>query len=121
MISTFWLKFRLAIDLLLNLFDLVAKDEIKLKVLFNFFNTMHNGCMVFNTNFAGDFGCTKREFLLEKEHGDLAGGFNIGDTRFAAHFLNGNLIIFGDLFDDLFGGDGSELGRFIDRDGAVLD
>ena len=46
---------RLSIDFLLDFFDLVAEGEVKFEVLFNFFNAVHNGGVVFNADFGGDF------------------------------------------------------------------
>ena len=53
----------LAIDFLLNLFDLVAKGEVELKVGFDFFNTVHDSGVVFEANFACDFSSAHREFF----------------------------------------------------------
>ena len=49
------MKVFLAIDFLLNLGDLVAKGEIKLKVVFDFLDAVHDGSMIFDTDFGGDF------------------------------------------------------------------
>ena len=54
-ISTTW-DFGLGIDFLLNLGDLVAEDEIKLEVLVDFLDAMHDGGVIFNTDFGGDLG-----------------------------------------------------------------
>ena len=49
----------LAIDFLLDFFDLVTKSEIKFEVLFDFFDTMHNSGVIFDADFGGDFISTK--------------------------------------------------------------
>ena len=45
----------LAIDFLLDFFDLVAESEVEFEVLFDFFDTVHDGGVVFDANFGGDF------------------------------------------------------------------
>ena len=59
-ISTIFVNFvifgRLAIDFLLDFFDLVAEDEVEFEVGLDFFDTMHDGSVVFDANFEGDFG-----------------------------------------------------------------
>ena len=58
MICTFWEIFGLAIDFLLNFFNLVTEGEIEFKIGFDFLDTVHDGSMVFNANFIGDFSGT---------------------------------------------------------------
>ena len=53
----------LAIDFFLDFFDLVAKGEIKLEIIIDFLDTMHDGGMVFDTDFASDFIGAKSEFF----------------------------------------------------------
>ena len=55
--------FRLIIDFLLNLGDLVAEDEIKAEILVDFLDTVHDGSMVFDADFGGDFGGTETELF----------------------------------------------------------
>ena len=62
-ISTILVMFRLIIDFLLNLGDLVAEDEIETEVLVDFLDTMHDGSMVFDANFGGDFGGAEAELF----------------------------------------------------------
>ena len=45
----------LAINLLLDFFDLVAEDKVEFKFVFDFFNTVHNGGVVLYTYLGGDF------------------------------------------------------------------
>ena len=48
----------LAIDLLLDFVNLIAQGEINPQVVFDFGNTMHDGGVILDANFAGDFGGT---------------------------------------------------------------
>ena len=48
----------LIINFLLNLGDLVAKSKIKLEIIFDFFDTVKDSGVVFDTDFGGDFGST---------------------------------------------------------------
>mgnify|MGYP006974430569 CR=1 FL=1 len=63
---------------------------------------MHNGGVIFDADFGGNFSGAETEFFGEEIHGDLAGGFNIADAGFATqvsaavlwplvHFLAGPL------------------------------
>ena len=54
-ISTIW-DFRLSIDFLLDLGELVAEDEIELEVLVDFFDAVHDGSVILDADFGGDFG-----------------------------------------------------------------
>ena len=69
--------FRLVIDFLLNLGDLVAENEIKTEVLVDFLDTMHDGGVIFDADFGGDFGGAEAKLFGEEVHGDLAGGFDV--------------------------------------------
>ena len=100
-ISTFW--YRLVIDFLLDFGDLVAKDEIETEVLVDFLDAVHDGGVIFDADFGGNFSGAETEFFGEEIHGDLAGGLNVGYAGFATHFLRGELEITGDFVDDLFG------------------
>ena len=62
-ISTILVMFRLIIDFLLNLGDLVAEDEVETEVLIDFLDTMHDGSMVFDANFGGNLGGAETEFF----------------------------------------------------------
>ena len=46
----------LAIDFLLDFFNLITEIEIEFEVLFDFFDAMHDGGVIFDANFDGDFG-----------------------------------------------------------------
>lgn len=46
----------LAINLLLDVFYLIAQGEVEFEIGFDFFNTMHNGGVVFDADFGGNFG-----------------------------------------------------------------
>ena len=46
----------LAIDFLLDFLDLIAEGEVEFELLSNFFNAMHDGGVIFDTDFIGDFG-----------------------------------------------------------------
>lgn len=118
-ISTFW--YRLVIDFLLDFGDLVAKDKVETEVLIDFLDAVHDGGVIFDTNFGGNLGGAETEFFREEVHGDLAGGLDVGYAGFAAHFLRGELEIAGDFVDDLFGIDRVGAGGFVDGDGAILD
>ena len=113
--------FRLIIDFLLDFGDLVAEDEIKTEILIDFLDTMHDGGVVFDADFGGDFGGTEAELFGEEIHGDLTSGFDVADAGFATHFLGSELEIFGDFVDDLFGVDRMWASGLIDGDGSVLD
>ena len=52
----------LAIDMLLDFFDLVAEGKIELEVFVDFFDAMHDSSMVFDTDLGGDFGGAELEF-----------------------------------------------------------
>ena len=41
---------------------------------------MHDGGMILDADFGGDFGGTTADFFGNDKHGDLAGVFNIGDA-----------------------------------------
>ena len=99
---------------------MVAKSEIELEVLFDFFDAVHDGGMVFDADFGGDFIGTETEFGGKDKHGDLTSGFDVGDARFTGEFFNRKIVVFGDLFNDLFWGGGTKFRRFIDTDGSVL-
>ena len=59
-ISTFCSIYNmLAIDFLLDFFNLVAQSEIEAKVCFDFLNAMHYSGVILNANLSGDFGGTK--------------------------------------------------------------
>ena len=45
----------LAIDFLLDFFDLVAEGEIELEVIVDFFDAVHDGSVIFDADFGGDF------------------------------------------------------------------
>ena len=107
--------------MLLDLLDLVAKSKVELKVVFNFVYTVHDCSVIFNTDLRGDFGGTHREFSGEEEHGDLAGGFDIGDARFTSELLGGEVIIFSNFFYDLFAGSGAEFAGLSNTGGAIFD
>ena len=62
-ISTFLVVVRLVIDFLLDFGDLVAEDEVKTEVLVDFLNTMHDGGVIFDTDFGGYLGSTKSKFF----------------------------------------------------------
>ncbi len=94
---------RLVIDFTPNFFDLIAKGKIKLEVTFDFINTMHDGTVVFDANFSGDFGGTEAKFFLEEKHCDLAGVFDVGDARFAFELIRSETIVFGDFVDNTLG------------------
>ena len=51
----------------------------------------------------------------------MAGGLDVGDAGFAAHFFDGEIVELGDFVYDLFTGNWAEFARFIDADGAVFD
>ena len=53
----------LSIESLLDFGNLVTEDEIEFKVLVDFLDAMHDGGMVFNANFDGNFGGAETEFL----------------------------------------------------------
>ena len=69
--------FNLVIDFLLNFGDLVAKDKVETEVLVDFLDAMHDGGVVFDANFGGDFGGAEAKFFGEEIHGDLAGGLDV--------------------------------------------
>ena len=100
---------------------MVTENKIELEVVFNFFDTMHDGGVVFDADFGGDFGGTEAELFGEEIHGDLTSGFDVADAGFATHFLGSELEIFGDFVDDLFGVDRMWASGLIDGDGSVLD
>ena len=54
----------LTINTLLDFFDLVTQDEVKFEVFLDFFDAVHNGGVVFNADFGGDFGGTEAEVVL---------------------------------------------------------
>ena len=58
-ISTIFVIFvifgRLAINFLLDFFDLVAENEVEFEIGLDFFDAMHDGSVVFDANFEGDF------------------------------------------------------------------
>ena len=112
---------RLAIDFFLDFFNLVAEGKVELKVSFNFFDAMHNGGVIFDANFVGNFIGAHGELLGEDKHGDLAGGFDMGDTRLAPQLGDGELIIFGNFFNNLLTGGGADFGGAIDVGRAVFD
>lgn len=101
-ISTF-LVVCLAINTLLYFFDLIAELEIELEIFFYFLDAVHDGGVIFDANFIGDFGGAETELFGEKEHGDLASGFDVGDTGFTEDIFGGEVVVFGDFFNDLFG------------------
>ena len=113
--------FRLIIDFLLNLGDLIAEDKIKTEVLVDFFDAMHDGGVVFDADFGSNFGGTEAELFGEEIHGDLTGGFDVADAGFATHFFGSELEISGDFVDDLFGVDRMRTRSLIDGNGAILD
>ena len=113
--------FRLIIDFLLNLGDLVAEDEIEAEVLVDLLDTVHDSSVVFDADFGGDFGGAEAELFGKEVHGDLAGGFDVRYAGFATHFLGGELEVSGDFIDDLFGIDRVGARGFVDGDGAVFD
>ena len=118
-ISTFW--YRLVIDFLLDFGDLVAKDEVEAEVLVNFLDAVHDGGVIFNADFGGNFGGAETEFFGKEVHGDLTGGLDVRYAGFATHFFRSELEIAGDFVDDLFGIDRVGAGGFIDGNGAVFD
>ena len=111
----------LVIQKLLDFSDLIAKVEIKFEVLFNFFNAVHVGGVILDTDFASDFVSAGAEFFRDNIHGDLAGVFDIGDTGSTTEFFGGEIVIFGDFVDDLFRRDGAEFRGLINIDRAVFD
>ena len=128
MISTFWAIWvnlgakivELAIDFLLDFVKLFTEEEIEFEVVIDFFDAMHNGGVIFDADLGGDFVGAEVEFFTEEVHGDLAGVFDVSDAGFSAHFFDGEFVVFGDFFDDLFGGDGAHFVVFIDGDGTVI-
>lgn len=54
-ISTIWTNFLLAIDFFLDFFDLVAQCKIELEIFFDFFDAVHDGGVIFDADFGGDF------------------------------------------------------------------
>ena len=93
----------LAIDFLLDFFDLVAEVKIEFEFLFDFFDAVHDGGVIFDADLDGDFGGAEFELFGEEIHGDLTGGLDVGDAGFAGEFFEGEVVIFGDLLDDLLG------------------
>ena len=61
--STTWTQKLLAIDFLLDFFDLVAEGEIEFEIVFDFFDAMHNGSVIFDADFGGDFVGAEAEFF----------------------------------------------------------
>ena len=100
---------------------MVAEDEIKFKVFFNFANAVHDGGVVFDTNLGSDLISTEWGFLAENIHSHLASGFNVGNTGFATHLFNCEIIVLCNFFDNLFGGGRAEFGGAVDADGTVFD
>ncbi len=50
-----YIEYILAIDFFLDFFDLVTKGKIEFEVLFDSFNAVHDGSVVFDADFGGDF------------------------------------------------------------------
>ena len=99
---------------------MVAKSKIEFEVLFDFFDAVHDSGVVFDADFGGDFIGTETEFGGKDKHGDLTSSFDVGDARFTGEFFNREVVIFGDLFDNLFWGGGTQFGGFINTDGSIL-
>jgi len=57
--STKWINFLLAIDFLLDFFNLVAERKIQFKIFLDFFYAMHDGGVIFNANLGSDFVSTE--------------------------------------------------------------
>ena len=112
---------KLAIDFLPDFFDLVAEGEIEFEILLDAADAVHNGGVIFDADFGSDFVGAEAKLLGKEIHGDLAGVFDMGNAGFAAHFLDREVIILGDLLDNLFGRNGARLGAFANGNGAVLD
>lgn len=62
-ISTLFIVVGLVIDFLLDFGDLIAEDKIETEVLVDLLDAMHDGGVVLDADFGGDFGGTEAEFL----------------------------------------------------------
>ena len=82
---------------------------------------MHDGSVIFDANLEGDFSGAEAKFLRKEIHGDLAGGFNVGDTGFAAHLLGAEIKITSDTINDLFRGNRMMFGGFVDGNRTIMD
>ena len=125
--STEWAKVlhelkKLFIELPLDFFDFFTEGEVELEVGLDFFDTVEDGRVVFDTNLESDFVGAHGELGGEEKHGDLAGVFDVHDARTTAELGGGEVVIFGDLIDDLLRGGGARLaGAATDVGGTILD